>query len=153
MTQIVPYALAAGAAVLWALYPFFLGSIGRDLGGLAVWSRMMMLAGVAGLAVYMLVGPRSDRAMKPGRVARAWWLIGMAALLGPVFGGLMYVSAMSRVERHRVPVVVAIAFTAPVVSAVLGALVFRDTLGRYEAAGTALVCAGVALLTLGERKS
>lgn len=79
----------------------------------------------------------------PRLSAADWGLLGAAAVLGGFGASVLFAYLLARFDAHRVT---ALAYTAPVVTAVLAAVWLNERITATAAAGIALVVAGVGLI-------
>lgn len=133
-SSLLPHAMAAGGALLWALYSVALRRWrvpAEANGSTAQWLLCAALAATVGLA-------RGEwDALRLTPQAAAWAL---ACGIGPV--GVGYACWEIGVKRGPAHLLATLAFFIPVGSALLMCLAFREALGPTLMPGAALIAAG-----------
>ena len=141
-------AWALAVAALWGVYPLVLKGAMTRVDPVDVWAIMSIVAALVSAAVLTARGSwRRLYAGGSGLTARDAASIVLAAVLGPVLGFWLLLRALAA-PGAQTSTVMALAYTAPVVAALLGWLWWGERLGAAQAAGIACVCAGVLILLL-----
>jgi drug/metabolite transporter (DMT)-like permease len=137
--------LALAAAVIYATYILVSDGIARRLP-----ARLLATLVCSGAAVSLVTGSALLGDLRPGAVSLAGWgwlaclaAVSTVAAIGLFFAGLRRVGPTSASILSTVE---------PVVTVVLAALVFGETLGAVQLAGGALVLAAVPTLALARRE-
>jgi drug/metabolite transporter (DMT)-like permease len=138
-------ALAGGTAVVWALSPLFMASVGRRIGAqntnlLRALLAATLLACVV-YPVYRLIRAGVDVPWPDG--AQAGWLM-VSGVIGMVIGDTCFYEALVRLGPRRA---VKMNTLAPVVAVLAGWVWQREALGGRELAGAVMVIAAVMYAT------
>jgi drug/metabolite transporter (DMT)-like permease len=138
-------ALVLAAAIAFALYQLFAkGLIGR-VGARLFTCIAMSAAAAAALAQFALVEPLASLAVSPKLMAISLFL----AIGATVLPSFLLNAALQRISAQANAT---IGTLSPVVTILLAVAILGEPFGWIDAAGTALVLAGVGWFTLADRK-
>ncbi|MFL6236736.1 MAG: DMT family transporter [Thermoanaerobaculia bacterium] len=136
---------ALGTAVCWAFSALAFSAAGRRMGVLPLnLIRLVMALGFLALATWALRGSPLPVDATP----RAWGWLAVSGLVGFVFGDLCLFQAYVLIGPRIASLMMSL---APLLTALIGWLVLRETLTGRDALGVALTVAGIAWAVL-ERK-
>jgi drug/metabolite transporter (DMT)-like permease len=126
-------------AAMWALSPVLYKCVLPDLSP----SMLLVLVTWASAAVVTVYAVARRAQLAPEWARITWTHLGivlLTALLGTLAANLIFYALL---QQHSSGVVTAIAFSAPVFTALLAFLILGEPLGWMDAVGVALVVAGV----------
>lgn len=129
-------------AALWGATPALYKSI---LGRITPATLVLVYAAFIGICCLVWAAftwPQFRRDLPNMRTAD-WGLLGAAAILGGFGASVLFAYLLARFDAHRVT---ALAYTAPVVTAVLAAVWLRESISATAAVGIGLVVVGVGLI-------
>ncbi len=132
--------LVLGSAVAYALYLLYSGEMVRRVGSIRLVSYAMCVASAACIAQFFLLRPASMLVQPPA----AYWL----SLLNAVFCTILPVfMTMVAVQRIGAATASQAGMVGPVSTLFLGALVLGEPITPIQLGGTALVLAGIYMLS------
>jgi drug/metabolite transporter (DMT)-like permease len=133
---------ALGTAVCWAFSALAFSAAGRRMGVLPLnLIRLVMALGFLALATWALRGLPLPVDATP----RAWGWLAVSGLIGFVFGDLCLFRAYVLIGPRIASLMMSL---APLLTALIGWLVLRETLTGRDALGVALTIAGIAWAVL-----
>ena len=133
---------ALGTAVCWAFSALAFSAAGRRMGVLPLnLIRLVMALGFLALATWALRGLPLPTDATP----RAWAWLAVSGLIGFVFGDLCLFQAYMLIGPRIASLMMSL---APLLTALIGWLVLRETLTGRDALGVALTVAGIAWAVL-----
>ena len=142
MTAVVAGSLLVlGSAMAYALYLLFSGELVRRIGSVRLVSYAMCVASAACIAQFFVLRPAALLVQPAG----VYWLSlvnGIFCTILPVF------MTMAAVQRIGAPTASQAGMVGPVSTLFLGALVLGEPISAIQLAGTALVLAGIYMLSM-----
>jgi drug/metabolite transporter (DMT)-like permease len=133
-------ALVFGSAVSYAIYLVMAGELVARLGAMRLTSYAMLVATVAVVAQFVVLNPWSALAQPPA-VYRLSLINGLLCTVLPVFATMM---AVERVGAGNTSMA---AMVGPVSTIVLAWVFLGELVSGWQVAGTALVLAGIGVLS------
>jgi drug/metabolite transporter (DMT)-like permease len=132
--------LVFGSAVCYALYLVLSGELVRRVGAIRLVAYAMCVASVACIAQFLLVNPLGSLAQP----APVYWLSAANAVFSTVIPVFATMLAVARIGAGNAALA---ATVGPVATILLGVLFLGEAISGWQLAGTALVLAGVFVLS------
>lgn len=133
--------LALSVSFLWALYPLILKSV-QHIDPLIIYTIMYSISTILAIGLCIIKKKPLKAFMLPTKCLLP---IATAALIGTFIASLIYTRLITH-AGNKVSVVIALAYTSPVIAAILGYYFFNEQLTIKSVIGIIVTVCGILLL-------